>query len=129
MTTHHAKSNEAREFWIRTEGISKPCTLHAAVYTKQDLEAEGGSNEFIEEGVHVIEYHAYEKVCQELKSYKDHLELFEASIRHSFKEREDKLLAKCAKYEAALRLIENEMCAGDVCSQMWYQDVAKEALE
>ncbi len=28
----------------------------------------------------------------------------------------------------ALEEIQNEQCAGDVCTQMWYQDTAKEAL-
>lgn len=40
------------KYYIRPEGISKPCPYHAAVYTEQDLEL-AENKEFILEGVHV----------------------------------------------------------------------------
>jgi hypothetical protein len=49
-----------KQYLIRLEGIGNPCPNHAAVYTEKDLEAEGGTNEFIQEGIHVIEYSAFQ---------------------------------------------------------------------
>ena len=58
-------TTKPREFWITRDAVSKPCPRHAAVYTRQDLEAEGGTNEFIESGIHVISYDAFEAMRKE----------------------------------------------------------------
>ncbi len=62
-----------REFWIRPEGISKPCVYHAAVYTEQDLAAEGGTNEFIQAGINVIEKSAYDELFEQVMKWRESL--------------------------------------------------------
>jgi hypothetical protein len=58
------------------------------------------------EKIEVIEYSAFTKLQSQI-------------------EEKDKQIAELV---AALELIRDEMCAGKECSQMWYQDVAEEAL-
>jgi hypothetical protein len=58
------------------------------------------------EEVTLIEKSAYTALETELTSYKKHLKLFEESIRHSFKEREDALEAKLEKAVAALETVD-----------------------
>lgn len=54
LTELEQKFQARREFWIRPEGISKTCPLHAAVYTAQDLEL-AENKEFVLHGIHVTE--------------------------------------------------------------------------
>lgn len=59
-----------KQFWMRPEGISRPCVDHAAVYTEQDLSM-SENKEFVLEGIHVIEHQAVaerDEIIKELKT-------------------------------------------------------------
>lgn len=65
-----SEEKKTRVFWIRPEGISKVCRYFPAVYTEVDLKY-ATNREFVLEGIHVIEYSAYQvlqKENDELKS-------------------------------------------------------------
>jgi len=62
-----------KQFWIRPEGISKPCHHHAAVYTEDDLK-NAEKKEFILEGIHVIDMASYQLLLAEANKMRDLLE-------------------------------------------------------
>ncbi len=114
---------EAREFELFYSGFTGGLIVRPSRSATVMLANNQSDDEYID----VIEKKAYSALkaeCERLQTDIDkHLGLFEESIRHSFKEREDKL-----KSENAALVVENEKLKEELDAYRFYADDATKEL-